>query len=222
MKKSIRYVILFLCFAFAAQAQDDTPASQRIRISIGSAAPIGGFDKDRFEEDYPPFAGTGVLLAASYARDLKPGIALGGTAGWRRNAFHLDKFAQEDDERVLNKEATAWQTGFVVADVYLQRRGESFFGYVKGSLGGAYSMSPFMQVATRYGTIIRTSDKTASLAYGLAYGLGVEAQRVALSMEIGGLATKPTFEVLDAQGNSTRYKQALSTIQVSFGVSYTL
>ncbi|MHC2990612.1 hypothetical protein OB13_03065 [Pontibacter sp. HJ8] len=222
MKKSIRFVVLFLCLAAAVQAQDDKLAGQRIRISIGSATPVGDFDKDRFEDDYPPFAQSGTALSISYAHELKPRIAVGATAGWRRNAFNLDKFAGEDDELVRSREATAWQTGFALADVYLQHGGRSFFGYLKGSLGGASSTSPRLEVETEFGPIRRSSDQATSLAYGLAYGLGVEAQRLALSIEIGSLSTKPTFEVRDVQGNSTRYKQAMRTIQLSFGVAYTL
>lgn len=213
---------LIFCLSTVTPAQYSSQLRERLTISVGNAVPIGDFKKDRFEAAYPPMAKSGLNLQVSYAQDVKPFVALGGSVGWRRNPFDLDSFTKAEDELVRSREATAWQTGFALADVYLQHRGKSFFGYLKGSLGGAYSTSPRLEIETEYGPIRRSSDKAASLAYGLTYGLGVEAQRIALSAEIGSLATKPIFEVRDVQGNSTRYKQAMRTIQVSLGVAYTL
>jgi hypothetical protein len=110
----------------------------------------------------------------------------------------------------------------VMADVYLQSRAGNFLAYFKGSLGGASNKSAGLQVNTRYGAITRTSDSAFSLAYGVAGGVGAQVDRIGLSLEIGGLLTRPTFEVADAQGQPIKYKQAMQTVNVSFGLAYTL
>ena len=214
--------MLVLSMGAAAYGQDNTTSRQRIGLQIGSAVPVGEFSKNRFEDDFPPMASRGTILQGSYVYDLKPGIAVGATAGWRWNSFDLDSFAKEDDELVLSRQAGAWQTGYVLADLYLQSKVRSFFGYFKGSLGGAYNQSPELQVNTRYGMISRSSDSAMSLAYGLAGGIGVQAKQLGFSLEIGSLASRPTFEVSDAQGQGFRYRQAMQTVNVNFGVNYTL
>ena len=221
MRNLLCTTALLLGMMSTAVAQDQ-PLGKRIQVQVGSAIPVGRFDKTHFEDEYPPFARTGILLTASYARDLKPGIAVGGTAGWRRHQFNLDEFVGADDELVEAKEAGAWQTGFALADVYLQSRGRHFFGYLKGSLGGAYSQSPAVRVDTRYGAIVRSSGKAASLAYGLAAGVGVEADRIGLSLEVGSLGTSPTFKVTDARNQSTSYRQPMRSVHMAFGVYYSL
>ncbi|MBD1397114.1 hypothetical protein H9Q13_08045 [Pontibacter sp. JH31] len=222
MRRTFSVILLVLALAASATAQDIYPLGQRIGLQLGSAVPIGDFSKDRFEDEFPPMASKGTMVQGSYARDLKPGIAWGVTAGWRWNRFDLDRFAQEDDELVMSRRASAWQSGFVLADLYLQSKVQRFFGYVKGSVGGAYSQSPDLQVNTSYGPIARTPDSAVSIAYGLAGGIGVQAKQVNFSMEIGTLASRPTFEVSDAQGQRFRYKQSMQTVHVNLGVSYTL
>jgi hypothetical protein len=221
MTKLLQAALFLLFLTTAVQAQD-VPLEQRINLRIGNAVPIGDFKRDRFEDDYPPMAKYGFALQASYARDLKPFLAVGATAGWRRNSFDLDAFAKADDELVLSKSAGSWQTTYTLADVYLQSRPGGLFGYFKGSLGGAYSKSPELRVDTPYGTIHRNSDTAASLAYGLAAGFGVQVNDFDLSLEISTVATRPGFEVTDAQGNSARYNQSMRTASVSFGVGYRL
>ncbi|WP_018479011.1 hypothetical protein [Pontibacter roseus] len=222
MIKQLQAALIFLFVTTVVQAQQSRPLGQRVGLQLSSAAPIGEFEKIRFEDDYPPFANSGFQLSVNYARDIKPGIALGGTAGWRRNPFYMDRFVAEDDALVRSKEATAWQTAFALADAYLQMRGSSFFGYVKGSLGGAFNESPRVHIETVYGPVTRTSDSAFSLAGGLAFGLGVEAQRIGLGIEIGSLLTKPSLEVSDAKDVSMRYRQTMRTINASFGVYYSL
>jgi hypothetical protein len=221
MNKLLQAFLILLFVTTAVQAQD-APLAQRINLRIGNAVPIGDFKKDRFEDDYPPMAKYGLGLQASYARDLKPFLAVGATGGWRRNNFDMDAFVREDDELVLSKTAGSWQTTYTLADVYLQSRPGGLFGYFKGSVGGAYSKSPELRVNTSYGPIHRSSDTAAALAYGLAAGFGVQINDFDLSLEIGTVATQPSFEVIDAQGNSTRYKQSMRTASVSVGVGYRL
>lgn len=222
MLKTLQLALFIACLTTMAHAQEDKLLGQRIGLRIGSAVPTGDFNKNRFEDDLPPMAKNGMLAQGSYSRDLTAGIALGGTAGWRWNKFDLASFAKEEDELVLSRSATAWQTGYVLTDLYLQSKIRNFIAYFKGSLGGAYSQSPALQVDTRYGRIARTSDSAVSLAYGLAGGVGVQANQMAFSLEIGSLSTRPAYEVNDASGLRFGYQQGMQTVNVTFGVSYTL
>lgn len=222
MNKLCTGIVLLFCLITEVQAQNDNSLQQRAGLQLGSAVPAGAFGKNSFEDEHPVMARSGIMAKGFYARDLTAGIAVGGTVGWRSNRFDLDEFAREDDALVLSREATAWQTGFALADVYLQSRAGNFLGYFKGSLGGASNKSAGLQVNTRYGPITRTSDSAFSMAYGMAGGIGVQADRIEFSLEIGALATRPTFEVADAQGKHIKYKQAMQTVNVSFGLAYTL
>jgi hypothetical protein len=222
MNKLCTAILLLLCLITEVQAQNENPLGHRMGLQLGSAVPAGAFGKNSFEDEHPVMARSGIMAKGFYARDLTAGVALGGTIGWRSNSFDLDEFAREDDALVLSREATAWQTGFAVADVYLQSRAGNFLAYFKGSLGGASNKSAGLQVNTRYGAITRTSDSAFSLAYGVAGGVGAQIDRIGLSLEIGGLLTRPTFEVADAQGQRIKYKQAMQTVNVSFGLAYTL
>mgnify|MGYP003578452239 CR=1 FL=1 len=207
-----------VCFSVAAQAQ----RIQRIGLQVGSASPIGDFKQDQFEDDYPPMARRGVNVQGIYRVDVKPYLAVGATAGFRFHRFDLDAFAAPDDKLALRREATGWKSTHALADLYLQTTPGTLFGFVKGSLGAAYSKSPEVQVDTPYGPIRRSSDKAMALAYGIAGGFGLQENRFMLSVDIGLLATQPSFKVTNAQGVRSTLKQPMHTINSMLGLSYTL
>jgi len=225
MKKML-VIAAFICAGTGAYAQTATPPPplHRFSLQLGNAIPLGDFRSNNFEEDYPPFARGGSMLSAGYARTVRPYLALGATAGWRFNNFDLDAFVATDDELVQSKRAKDWQSGFVLADVYLQPLlGEEATFYVKGSLGASFNGSASLSVETTYGTIERASDKATALAWGVAGGAQVPiVPRLSLNLETSFLATRTTFEVKDKNGSITTYKQAMNSLQLSVGVSYTL
>lgn len=218
---SLRFLIvlaLLVSFSAAAQAQ----RVQRVGLQVGSASPIGDFKEDRFEDDYPPMARRGVNVQGTYRVDVKPYLAVGASAGFRFHRFDLDAFAAPDDQLALRREATGWKSTHALADLYLQSPPNTLFGFVKGSLGAAYSRSPEVQVDTPYGPIRRSSDKALAPAYGIAGGFGIQDKRFLLSVEIGLLATQPYFKVTNAQGVRSTLKQPMHTVNSMLGLSYTL
>lgn len=164
----------------------------------------------------------GVTVQGTYQVDIKPYLAVGASAGFRFHRFDMDAFAAPDDELALRREATGWKSTHALADLYLQSRPGSLFGYVKGSVGGVYSKSPGVQVDTPYGPIRRSSDTAVAPAYGIASGFGIQDGRFLFSVEIGLLATQPSFEVTNAQGVRSTIRQPMHTINSMLGLSYTL
>jgi hypothetical protein len=209
---------LMFFLAFEMQAQ----STHRIGFGVGSAAPVGDFKKDRFEDEYPPMARRGVNWQLTYRTDLKPYLAVGATAGYRSHRFDLDAFAAPDDVLVLRREASGWRSSYALADLYLQSAPANLFGYVKGSVGAANNKSPEVQVDTPFGPIRRSSDTAVALAYGIASGFGVQDGRFLLTVDIGVLRTRPTFDVTNAQGDKTTIKQSMHIITSMVGLSYTL
>ena len=216
--RCLSVLVLLSFLALEVQAQH----TQRIGFRMGSAAPIGDFKKDRFEDEYPPMAKQGINLEGHYRVDIKPYLAVGATAGWRTNRFDMDAFASADDVLVQRREASGWKSTYALADLYLQSAPGSLFGFVKASVGAAYNKSPQVQVDTAYGPIRRNADTAMAFAYGIGSGFGIVVGRVLFTLDIGVLNTRPNFEISDAQGNRSTVKQPMHTVNSMLGLSYTL
>ena len=215
--------ILGLCLllsGFAASAQDSLSYTSAIRVQYGGSYPTGDFNNTNFEEDYPPFAKEGSLLQVSYLRSIKERLFIGVTLAWRKNAFKIDKFADPDDELVTGKSSKPWQSVFTMADAEYRFFARDGFFYVKGSLGTAFSRSVGLQVNTTYGTINRAQDNGFAFAYGLHSGLQVDLRQFGIGFETGVFSTRPTFEITDAQGKTTTYKQTMATLNFGLFASY--
>lgn len=221
LRPLIRFLsVLALLFCLSAPAE--AQRVQRIGFSVGTAAPIGDFKRDRFEDDYPPLARTGANWQLNYRTDLKPYLAIGATTGFRSHRFDIETFAGPDDGLVLRKEASGWRSAHLLGDLYLQSTPDILFGYLKGSLGVSYNQAPEVLVETRFGPVRRSSDTALAPVYGIASGFGVQDGRFLLSFEIGVLRTRPEFDIQDAKGASTTVKQDMHFISYSMGLSYTL
>ncbi|WP_076422352.1 hypothetical protein [Pontibacter lucknowensis] len=215
-------IFFFLAFLLGLSTVTQAQLVQRVGLHVGAATPIGDFKHDRFEDEYPPMARRGLNVQAAYRVEVKPYLAVGATAGFRFNSFDLNAFASPDDVLVLRREASDWKSTYALADLYLQSPSSSLFGFLKGSLGAAYNKSPEVHVDTSFGPIRRTSDSAAALAYGLASGFAIQQGRFLLTVEVGLLGTRPTFEVMDAQGGKSTLKQPMHTVTSMLGLSYTL
>ncbi|PKV63063.1 hypothetical protein [Pontibacter ramchanderi] len=211
-------LVLMACLAATAQAQ----RARRFGLQVGMAAPIGDFKKDHFEDDYPPLARRGANVQGNYRVDIKPYLAVGATAGFRFNRFDLDMFAAPDDELVQHRKASGWKTTYALADIYLQTPPGTVFGFVKGSLGAALNKSPEVRVETTFGPIRHSADPVLVPAYGLSSGFAIQNGRFLLTVEIGVLRTRPSFEITDAKGNRSTLKQPMHTVNSMLGIGYTL
>lgn len=212
------FLVLLFCISTVAQGQ----TTHRLGFGVGSATPVGDFKKDRYEDDYPPMAMRGLNWQLTYRTDLKPYLAVGATAGYRSHRFDLNAFVDPNDDLVLRKEARGWRSSYALADLYLQSAPSSLFGYVKGSLGIARTTSPEVQVDTPYGPIRRSSDTATAPTYGIASGFGIQGGRILLTVDIGMLRTRPTFDIENAQGDKTTVKQPMHVITSMIGLNYTL
>ncbi|NDK55262.1 outer membrane beta-barrel protein [Pontibacter fetidus] len=218
--KTLLFGLCLLLSGFAATAQDSLAYRSGIRIQYGGAYPTGDFNNTNFEEDYPPFAKEGSMFQVSYLRSIKERLFAGATLAWRRNTFDMDKFADPADELVTDKSSKPWQSVFVMADAEYRFIARDGFFYVKGSLGSAFSRSARLQVNTLYGTINRPADNGFAFAYGLHSGVQVDLNQFGIGFETGVISTRSTFEITDAQGKTTRYKQTMATINCGLFANY--
>ena len=212
-------LLTLLCFSAVAVAQDAPQWPSTLTLSIGPAFAMGSFSSISFDREYPAFAGTGTVFQLNYSRPVKPNIGLGATAGYRRNPFLEDKFAKPDDALVQEMESSPWQTAYVLADVQYQvpllnRGGHA---YVRGSVGGAFNRSAYLQVQTPFGTITRSSDSSFALAYGASAGITEAYNRLLIGLEANLRYMRPEFEGTSQQGDIKRYRQQMNSF--SFGVS---
>ncbi len=221
MKKAI--LLLISCFlVIEAYAQDSTSYRSSIKVMYGSAAPTGEFGENRFENDYPPFAAFGSMLSLSYSYSIKPKLQVGGTVALRRNGFEETEFANPNDRIVGTIESEAWQSVFTMADVQYKWYARDGFFYVKGGAGLSFNRSLSYKVQTLFGPINRPTDNSTALAYGINTGMQFDIKRVGLGFDGGWLATSPTFSITDAHGKTTKYKQPMATINLSFYLAYSL
>lgn len=222
MKKFLLLLILSGC-GTAAMSQDSAPLAAHLLFSIGPALPLGSFSSTSFDREYPAFADVGTLAQLNYTQSLKPHIALGATAGYRRNPFLEEEFAAPGDELVQELKSKPWQTGYVLADVQVQAPlGRNGMAYIRGSAGGAYIRAASLQVQTPYGTITRSSDKGFTPAYGATTGLQGEKHRVVIGIETSLLFMRPSLEVKNQQGDINRYQQSMNSANFSLSVGYKL
>lgn len=214
MKQLILTCALVLC-SLAIVAQDVPNYSSEIRLQVGNAGPAGSFSSTDFEEDYPAFAMSGLLLQLGYSRSIAPRWAAGATLALRRNPFDLDKFAAPSDKLVISRDSKAWQSVFTLADVYYRFPTADLQLYLKGSVGAAFNRRASLTIVTPYGTINHKAATSTALAYGLHGGMQQYFGRFGIGLEGGILSTKPTFEMGD-----TNYKQAMTTINGSLFAAY--
>ncbi|WP_242916971.1 hypothetical protein [Pontibacter liquoris] len=217
-----RFILVFLlaCLSAPAFAQETGDPASRLSFNVGAAWPLNEFNSKDYDDAYPAFAKNGALLQLSYTHTLKNRVALGATAAWRSNKFDMDRFVMPEDELVLSKESTPWRSLFLLADVQYQVPAKDGYFYVKGSVGAAYSRSAFLDINTPFGHVTRTADNSMAPAYGLSTGVHVNLRQFGLGLETGLLATKPEFEIENAQGEVTKYKQPMTTMHLSLLVSY--
>lgn len=108
------FLLLTLLSYGTAAAQDAPERPSTLTLSAGPALPMGSFSSTSFDREYPAFAGVGTIFQLSYVRSIKPNIGLGATAGYRRNPFLKDKFADPNDalvqemERSPGKQPICW------------------------------------------------------------------------------------------------------------------
>jgi hypothetical protein len=126
------------------------------------------------------------------------------------------------DELVKEKEAKAWRSYTTMADIYLQAGTGEFTAYIKGSAGAAFNRSAYLHIQTDFGDIKRSAANATSFAYAIGGGLHQGVGKIGINVEAYLLKTTPTFEVEDAQRHITKYRQAMNSLQISFGLTYAL
>ena len=212
-----------LCLGATAMAQDAPQQPSTLMLSAGPAFAMGSFSSRSFDREYPAFAGAGTMLQLSYVRSVKPNIGLGASAGYRRNPFLEGKFADPADKLVQEMESRPWQTAYMLADVQYQAPLPSGGqAYVRGSVGGSYSRSAFLQVQTPFGTITRSSDDSFALAYGVGTGITGAYDRLLIGIGTSLLYMRPAFAVANRQGDIHRYKQQMNSVSFCISVGYKL
>jgi len=220
-------VVLLTGLTPVAFAQQDTLSRHRIILKIGRAFPHGEFKRTDFKDAYPSLAQDGLLFGAGYIRSLHPFLAVGATAGWRRNAFNLDDFIWPNDTLLVReKRATAWHSVFTLADVYLQKSyteqktHNEVTVYLRGSVGTARNTSAALHIRTIYGDINFAESHKVALTYGGTLGVQTGYTRFRFILELGYLTTRPSFAVKDARGKTLRFRQVMGTWDLSAGMTY--
>ncbi|WP_162427239.1 hypothetical protein [Pontibacter pudoricolor] len=213
--KTILLGLLLSFTALNAAAQSDSSAHlSEFRVYFGGAFPKGDFQSSDFEDIYTPFAMLGPLMQVSYAKAVSKNLYGGATIGLRRNAMDLDKFSDDNDELVLNKKSTPWQSIFTLADVEYRFYMPDGYLFVKGSAGAAFNRSASLHVETTYGTIEQAANKHTAFAYGVSTGLVLQLNKFGLGLETGILSTRPEFKFTDQQGKTTNYSLPMTTINL--------
>ncbi|WP_345158329.1 hypothetical protein [Pontibacter saemangeumensis] len=222
MKKLLLLLIHFGC-GTAAMSQDSAPFASHLLFSVGPALPLGSFSSTSFDREYPAFADVGTFIQLNYTQSLKPHIALGATAGYRRNPFLEEEFAAPGDELVQELKSKPWQTGYVLADVQVQAPlGRNGMAFIRGSAGGAFIRAASLQVQTPYGTISRSSDKRVTPTFGATTGLKGEQNRIVIGIETSLLFMRPSLEVKNQQGATDQFHQPMNSANFSLSVGYRL
>lgn len=91
-----------------------------------------------------------------------------------------------------NGEATAWHTGFAMADVYIQAPVPEADLYAKVSAGAALARTASYEVRTNFGTIQQKEMQAASFAWSLGAGLRQEFGHFDFNLEVDPVSAKPT------------------------------
>ncbi|RIJ34077.1 outer membrane beta-barrel protein [Pontibacter oryzae] len=225
MKRFILIILVIFTGSLCAMAQDNAPIEKHtMYLQVGVATPKGDFGSADFEDDYPDFADQGPLLQAGYRYRFSKFFAAGGSVTYRYNKFRMDAFVDDSDDLVTDKEARGWQSAMALADMYAlyPLPDETTILYAKASAGASVNRSASWRINTVYGSLSMPADNASASAFGWAVGIMLRAKPVELYVESGMLYTKPAFTVAGAQGNRFKHKQAMNTLHVSLGVSYTL
>lgn len=220
MKRVILFTIV-MCCASVTMAQDTLSSKHTFRLQISGASPTGEFNKTEFEDDYPDFALDGILVSASYLRQMTTFISVGSSVHYRTHKFDMDQFASDGDKLVLERDSKPWRSWFTMADVYLySSEGNSGNFYIKGSAGASFNRSAQVNVSTVFGSIELPAGNASAFAWGYGGGVRGVHQAWSIIIELSQISTSPTFSGKNTSGNIIKYKQPVNSLNFELAISY--
>jgi Outer membrane protein beta-barrel domain len=237
MKKIIGF-IFFLSAYYSVSAQQSYPKFT-FSLNGGTAIPTGNYSKSDYADETSGYAGSGgtINLTATHYFQNSFGITLlfGYSSFGHTGTQSLADGYKEDsgtDSTTLYSKGTNYSYSFLIGPTYRIHAGKNFFidaraliGYVSSHLAG------FQIYYEDYLDNSMSQNPSSAGAFGFQGGLGFGykfSSQWAVQINGDYFTSKPDFNityddfVVNSGRKLTNYNQAISGINVTLGVSYSI